>query len=510
VSESFTNDAAGFTGTFYQVPFQCSCTAGSVGLQIYFDAASQGYTVTSDGVSQTFLPGDRDPSRSSTAISVYLKSDGVHLDTLSLTNPGTSGALTYQYVGAGFWQRQTSVSDPLIPANNHFDLDNRAFTYGVETPDSALPRTGSGGYAVDLVGALNGEVPSILSGDGTLSVNFGSGAVATSGTLTEYSIDAAPLVLSTGTFSGQAQLSSSTNAFGGTFGLTATNTFSGGLNGRFYGPLAEEVGAVWSVTNPDGSAGTGTITGRVDDSINVTLASSKTPVSDGSDALAISYDAASQSYTLTAAGRTVSLDAADRDLAGSSATFDLFRKTLADGSTLDARIYNAAGSPLALSYTSFAELVFRGPDGVAATGYQLLGQRTAASQMPRTGSASYTGAIYGRGAVNGAASSAFYALGGTSRLNVDFGSNRASGSLAITGTNADGTRDFGSFGFQSTAMSGGQFSATAGGANATGSVNGAFFGPNAQEFGAGFAINQGYANGDAATFTGVTIGKKAP
>ena len=509
MSESFTNDAAGFTGTFYQVPFQCSCTANSLSLQVYFDAVSQGYTVTSDGVSQTFLPGDLDPSRSSSAISVYVQSDGTHLDTLSLTNPGTSGALTYQYVGAGFWQRQTWVSDPLVSANDHFDLDYRAFTYGVETPDSALPRTGSAGYAVDLVGALDGEVPSILTGDGTLSVNFASGAVATTGTLTEYSIDSTPIVLSTGTFDGQAQLSSSTNAFGGTFDLTATSAFSGGLHGRFYGPLAEEVGAVWSVTNPDGSAGTGTITGRVDDSINVTLGSSKTPVSDG-DAFAISYDAAAQSYTLTAAGRTVSLDGADRDIAGSSAAFDLFRKTLADGSTLDARIYNAAGSPLALSYTSFAELVFRGPDGVAATGYQLLGQRTAAGQMPRTGSASYNGAIYGQGSVRGAASSACYALGGTSRLNVDFASNSASGSLAITGTNADGTRDFGSFGFQSTAMSGGQFSAGATGANATGSVNGAFFGPNAQEFGAGFAISQGYANGDTGTLTGVTIGKKAP
>jgi hypothetical protein len=379
----------------------------------------------------------------------------------------------------------------------------------VETPDSAVPRTGSAGFDVDLIGALGGEVPSILLGQGTLSVNFGSGAISTSGTLGEYSIADGNPPLSTGTFNGQAQLSSSTNAFAGTFGLTAGKAFTGGLNGHFYGPIAQEVGAVWSVTNPDGSAGAGTITGRINDALHASLASSKTPVGDSDDALAVAYDAATQSYTLTAGGRAVTLDGADRDLAASSATFDAFRKTLTDGSTLDARVYNAAGSPLALSYTSFAELVFRGPDGVAQTSYQLLGQRTAASQMPRTGSASYSGAIFGQGSVQGAASSAFYALGGASSLNVDFGSARASGSLAITGTNADGTRNFGSFGFQST-ISGSQFSGTASGANATGSINGAFFGPNAQEFGAGFAIKQGYGNGDTGTLTGVTIGKKAP
>lgn len=475
-----------------------------MGLQIYFDMVSQGYTVTSDGISQTFLPGDLDPDQSTASMRVYKHEDATHYDTLALTNPGNSGELTYKYVGGGYWQRQTSATDA---DGDHTLLDYRVFTYGVETPDSALPRTGSAGYAVDLVGAMGGEVPWILAGAGTLSINFGSGALTTTGDLYQLSIDDGSVV-DAATFNGTAQLSSSTNAFSGNFGFNLSGQLSGGLNGRFYGPLAEEVGAVWSVTDADGRAATGTITGRVDDSLNVSHAAGKTPVAD--NGLAVSYDAASRSYTLTAAGRTVSIDGADRDVAGSTAMFDLFRKTLADGSTLDARIYNGAATPLALSYTSFAELVFRGADGTAQIGYQPFGQRTAASQMPRTGSASYNGAVYGSGSVQGAASSAFYALGGTTRLDVDFQANRASGSLAITGTNAGGTRDFGSFAFQSYAMSGGQFSAHVTGANATGSLDGSFFGPNAQEFGAGFVIRQGYANGETGTLTGVTIGKKAP
>ncbi|MET0308685.1 MAG: transferrin-binding protein-like solute binding protein [Sphingomonas sp.] len=505
MSESFTNDAMALNGSFLQYPSQCSCTAGSNVLQIFYDAVSQGYTVTSGGISQTFLPGDISSSQSTLLMTVYEKIVGGVTDSLALTNPGTSGPLTYQYVGAGAWQRTTAVPDPGgVSARDHVIFDYKPFTYGVVTPDSALPRIGSAGFTIDLIGTLGGETVTALHGrDSVLTVNFASGVIATSGILDEYS--ATQQLLASHSFGGSAQLSSSTNAFAGTFGF---DDLSGGLNGRFYGPGAEEVGAVWTATNPDGRAATGTIIGRQDAS--VPLSSGRVPAPDDTQPLVVSYDAASQSYSLTAGGQALTLTGADRDPAGSTSAFDLFRKTLADGSTLDAQIYNAAGSPLALSYTSFAELVFRGTDGTTRTSYQPFGQRTAASDMPRTGSASYNGAIYGQGSVQGAAFSAFYSLGGTSRLDVDFASNRASGSLAITGANAAGTRDFGSFAFQSYAMSGGQFSATASGANASGTVNGAFYGPGAQEFGAGFAIKQGAANGDTTTLTGVTIGKKAP
>ncbi|PVX30227.1 hypothetical protein DD559_13535 [Sphingomonas pokkalii] len=747
--ESFGSDATGFAGTFHPDARACGCLTASLGLTIRFDAASSSYTV-SDGVnSERFVPGDIDSGQSSTALRVYRHTATNHEYTLSLTLPGTSGALTYQYVGAGFWQRVDFASD----GSGAFRFD--AFAYGVRTPDAAVPRTGNGNYAIDLVGALGFGVLESLVGSGSLQVDFATGQLVTSGTVRQVANDSGTVVTSS-SFTGQAQLSGSANAFAGSFAFSGGD-LAGALQGRFYGPAAEEVGAAFTASNADGRAASGVLIGRQSGSQlgNATLANLTASQVFGSEtatikanyteatgaaamlastaqALVVSYNAAAGSYTVIAGPRStlfttggtgggadqltldalgamryvraarwvtttstggitsktidafafglktadsalprtgsasyavtlagalvdasqpgplalsgsgtlsanfatgaiatsgtatasftdsanattstngsftgsatlasaanafsgsltvdvlgsyggaltghfygpaaeevgasaalrdaagegaavtlvgasgsgasassalrtaiapeivgtagtgyslaglpgfgeasLLLTAADREAITSAAGFDVYRRTLAAG-TVEARIYNAAAGPLALSYASFAELgVLAANAGTAdpQRWYLPFGQRTTADQLPRTGTAGYAGLVFGSGSVAGTA----YALGGTSSFTVDFARSNATGTLAITGSGAGGTRDFGSFGFQSAGLSSGGFTGALSANGGTGSLTGWFFGPQAQEIGAKFDAVRTLAGGGQAVLSGATLAKQ--
>jgi hypothetical protein len=237
-------------------------------MTVRYDAASNSYTVTSAGVSQTFAPGD---ATSPDGYS-FRKVSGTTVDNLSLTQPGTSGSLRYQYVGAGFWQRQATSGGTVATTFN-------AFTYGVETPDAALPRTGLGTYSVDIVGALNQEGesgPLGLSGTGTLRANFGTGAVSSDGSFQLLRSNGTTLPGS-GSFAASALIASSVNTFTGTITLTAATTYNGQWDGRFYGPSANEVGASFAASNGSGDISVGSIIGRLNAAVSPTSVS-KTPL----------------------------------------------------------------------------------------------------------------------------------------------------------------------------------------------------------------------------------------
>lgn len=168
-----------------------------------------------------------------------------------MTKPGTSGQLTYRYVGAAFWQRRFDYSDKLMG-------ELFAFTYGVSTPNPDLPRTGTGNYYVDMLAAiaLNNEIFSLF-GAGTLGVNFASGVVTTSGNANQYDLDGNFEVGRTWT--GEAQLRAASNLFEGE--MMVSGMPSAEMYGRFFGPNAEEVGASFQGTN-GGPTVIGTLIGR--------------------------------------------------------------------------------------------------------------------------------------------------------------------------------------------------------------------------------------------------------
>ena len=163
----------------------------------------------------------------------------------------------YSYANAGIWS-QTNGSNVLQSAT--------AFSSGYETPASAIPTTGSGsfaGYATAIVYKPNGGAitGTYVDGIANLAANFSSGQVT--GALTQMreeggagsaspwndvSLNAA-IAPGTGRFSGTTAVTSTP---GTAAGLSASAT--GHIDGAFYGPAAQNIGAVWSLSDGAGSA----------------------------------------------------------------------------------------------------------------------------------------------------------------------------------------------------------------------------------------------------------------
>jgi hypothetical protein len=177
---------------------------------------------------------------------------------------------TLDWTMAGSWSNDI----PESPWDYGGDLSKHGvFVAGYETPASAMPTTGSAtytGYAdgrmyvpIEFTDALPCECQEVgVQGDALLTANFGARTVT--GELTNmYRIwwDESPWnhVTFTSTIAG--------NAFSGTTHVTAAAELgmganaTGSIEGKFFGPAAQEAGAVWTLF--DGvNAAIGTINGK--------------------------------------------------------------------------------------------------------------------------------------------------------------------------------------------------------------------------------------------------------
>lgn len=140
------------------------------------------------------------------------------------------------------------------------------FSYGFETPPVAMPATGTATYVQTggvngtvFVRSGNGVVEATVSGDASLTANFATGGVSgnftnmsayNSGRFTPWNDVSVTGTVAAGSnsFSGSTATAS---APGGSFGLSGNA--SGHINGSFYGPAANEIGAVWTLSNGDGT-----------------------------------------------------------------------------------------------------------------------------------------------------------------------------------------------------------------------------------------------------------------
>ncbi len=261
MSQTFANAAADESGTFNAGSPVISAHASAAGsFSVSYNATTQSYTVSTGSRTQTFAAADQVTS-GSTDFKAYEKSAGNLHESLSLTLPGTSGALQYQYVGGGAWERVT-VSN----GGNTLDFTYNPFTYGIVTPDANLARTGTGTYSVSLVGARESDLPYAMAGSGTMQVDFAGSKLETAGVLTTIDVGTG-LIKGLGIFYGSAQLSSTANNFDGTFSMQDGSRFTGGWKGSFYGPANQEVGAVWYMNTPDGEYAAGWLIGRSDNSV---------------------------------------------------------------------------------------------------------------------------------------------------------------------------------------------------------------------------------------------------
>lgn len=150
------------------------------------------------------------------------------------------------------------------------------FVTGYETPEGAMPTTGSATYQGSASGSMfspasaSNDLPCRctevqIGGTATFTADFGARSLG--GTLTDMGVlvgwdgETAPWndVAFTSTIMGNSfsGTTSVTNAPSGAMGLNASGT----LEGRFFGPSAQEAGAVWTLFDGTNAA-IGTLGGR--------------------------------------------------------------------------------------------------------------------------------------------------------------------------------------------------------------------------------------------------------
>jgi hypothetical protein len=182
----------------------------------------------------------------------------------------TSG---YSYVAIGIWGKTSQTG------SNSYPLQSvTAFSLGYETAAASMPTTGTasfGGIAQTFVYQPGSSDVSAtyVEGKAILSVDFSSGQITGAATQMQY-WTGAPYGNSPGyqpwnDVSLKANIAPGTNRFNGTAAATSApgtafslaGSATGNINGAFYGPAAQNLGAVWSLSDGSKSA-IGVIAGK--------------------------------------------------------------------------------------------------------------------------------------------------------------------------------------------------------------------------------------------------------
>jgi len=142
-----------------------------------------------------------------------------------------------------------------------------SYAFGYETAASAMPRTGTASYSG--IGNVRGGVVGAdggfwadLRGDAGFTADFATGKIQ--GTLTNLKANVADELLDSpwNDVSITANIAAGTNRFSGTTSTgappsapyTLQGSAAGLINGAFFGPAAENLGAVWTLSDGAGTA----------------------------------------------------------------------------------------------------------------------------------------------------------------------------------------------------------------------------------------------------------------
>ena len=532
VSTSFSDLGAdiAFTSNAAILRFDPGAPSGP-GFAISYSAQSKSYTVSRGGNTQTFSPSDVSSAAGSSGLSdpgdqftFYEKSSDATRDFMMLSNAGNVGQA--QYVSGGIWAR-TDENDAIF----------HAFSYGFSTADAATPRSGSASFDIRATGMTQifTEIHGLI-GEGSITADFAAGSVELAGLMR--SIDPSREALG-GAFlvSGATTMSSTANGFSGTL---YSNHYSGDLtgqfNGKFYGPSAEEIGGAFSLVDDRHFFGVGEFVGsrgnlapyflndpnagvrnlsafRYFDTdarkSNITgqptngtyrLESSKKPLH-----VLMAYDPGS-GYILSENGPIISFPS---QLASSLPG----REVWSNYSTQPLYIENPESpeSRINLTYASFASWI---PTPYSSNGFSALsiiyGDLTAPSQMPKTGTAAYSGTILGTAEKNGMG----YSLSGTSTFDVNFVNGAVTGNASMTGSPFQSTSGLPPFTVGLDLVDGHILRGTPiwsgsvrSGGQHVGTIDARFYGPAAAEM-AGFWDASVVQGADMINMAGTVFGKK--
>ena len=271
-----TSGGPTFDGSSGSFPSNVSFPAATSSLQFQsrWDYGSIGASAVTTNQSATVTV----ISTSATSASVQLIVPAVNLNTTINFNEnlvrnidGVTWGLSYVALGA--W------TDPAGGAPTFTE-----FLFGYETPAASMPTSGQGeffGHADANIfgpGPGNSGVPgnasnydifsNRASGNAALTADFASGKITGAFTHMQY-LESSSYV-PWNDVSVNASILSGTNKFSGSTGVTSTpqttlslkGSATGNINGAFYGPNAQNLGAIWSLSDGTTSAIGGVAAGR--------------------------------------------------------------------------------------------------------------------------------------------------------------------------------------------------------------------------------------------------------
>ncbi len=182
-------------------------------------------------------------------------------------------ASNMSYAALGVWEVDT-LNPNITPGVAEGNIHLGTFVTGFETPASGMPTSGAAVYTgtKNVAGVVIRDPAgtigrAALLGDASLAVNFGTSTIAgtfihmtatdSNGTRSPWNDVSVSGSLAAGTshFSGSTAAASVPS---GAFAVSGTAT--GRIDGGFYGPNANELGAVWSLTDK-GSVAVGVVHG---------------------------------------------------------------------------------------------------------------------------------------------------------------------------------------------------------------------------------------------------------
>lgn len=537
VSEFFTGEGAVLTGSLpggsgrnIDGPGFTDTGVSPGAVIVNYDATTQTYSIISPAQSQNFTNAGvsfgrvAESLRNTTPTSL---GDGIPYATFT----------NLKSVATRTWVKEQSIGGRVRETI-------QPFAYGLLTPNNAVPRTGTGDYMIGVTGtAMDGDFINLMefAGAGALNVNFATGAISTNGSLRyleDYLISGfRPRGTATGTFSGTAQLSSTSNSFTGPITVTGLGPYTGTLSGHFFGAAGEEVGGSFQATDGAGGVLAAAFAGGLDPAATPVVPTLSTLFTDRPLTFyqthyqpdgTFTNQIVDVSFAMQGGSPTVLARFNDPHLAGaptyfaplnnltintaaSGASYDVYDATVAGRSYVVSMLKALPSNPtLALSYTSFAQ--FAGttqPNPLLPSDrhYVAFGLRSTQLQMPLGGTATYNGIAVGTGSVEvrgpGTITTDFYDLSGTTAMTANFTTGLFTSSLNLTGTNIAGgaTHIFAPLNFTGD-ITGSDFSTHQNGMTYVGS----FFGPGAAEIGGKFDVFQSDFAGTTIDLQGVFVG----
>lgn len=264
-SETFNNLSARMTGTETASGAK-NATAALEGTaaKITFDAATNTYQFTSvGGTPNGATPEQLNLVTTGTDYCYTTPCNDSGSAVGAISRRGSQGAnslgFLYTYVSFANWHNELASGSGTARTMN-------VAVFGATTASNAIPTTGTASYQLDISGyQITGplgttgshSIGSSYVGTGTANFDFGRGTYTMAGEV--------PGVVNYGAgeaFSSSGKLTSGANGYSGTFGFNDSSAFTGKLNGWFFGPAAQELGAVFAGSAPDGRTTVGTIVGH--------------------------------------------------------------------------------------------------------------------------------------------------------------------------------------------------------------------------------------------------------